>query len=263
MRQELVNQISSMFPLMKQLNNDDVSLSLWDTTGKLLFFQEPKDFPKKLNPNHVVTDQNDPIFVAMKENRVVHTFAPKEISGRAIEGNIVPITDQGEIVGCVVCAFPVDEKEELKQRAKNMHDALIASKDIFDKTYSFATQSKEYLSSTQTFITSLQKSVTHVMESVTAIKKNANSTKILALNASIEAARAREAGLGFNIVAKEMSRLSEFSTTSVTQIEEALRGMTQSMNNVLKSLEHLNEISSIEDMSIDSILADLQEDNKK
>jgi methyl-accepting chemotaxis protein len=65
-----------------------------------------------------------------------------------------------------------------------------------------------------------------VAEIATAVSSISDQTKLLALNASIEAARAGVHGAGFAVVADEVGKLASESALSLNRIEDIVRHMT-------------------------------------
>ena len=70
-----------------------------------------------------------------------------------------------------------------------------------------------------------------------SLKSIANKQKMLSLNASIEAARSGEAGVGFAVVAKSMGELSSQSATIYGDIEKSVAEVTKSINEVTALFE--------------------------
>jgi methyl-accepting chemotaxis protein len=65
----------------------------------------------------------------------------------------------------------------------------------------------------------------------------ADRTSILALNASIQASMAGDAGQGFAVVAEEVERLAERSTEATKQIETLIRTIQNEMNEAVGAME--------------------------
>ena len=67
-----------------------------------------------------------------------------------------------------------------------------------------------------------------INDNTSHLKTIANRQKILSLNASIEAARSGEAGVGFAVVAKSMQDLSSQSAVIYNDIEKSVAEITKS-----------------------------------
>lgn len=66
-------------------------------------------------------------------------------------------------------------------------------------------------------------------ENTHQIEAYSSRQKILALNASIEAARSGEAGKGFAVVAQEVQKLAQGMTTTSVNIKNALKEVTDTI----------------------------------
>lgn len=75
-------------------------------------------------------------------------------------------------------------------------------------------------------LTNLQEQAYEIQDVVQTIRKIASQTHMLALNAAIEATHAGEFGRGFNVVAREVRKLSSMVQDSIIQVKQSVDAMS-------------------------------------
>ena len=104
---------------------------------------------------------------------------------------------------------------EIEERANQMKAGAQASKLDAQSIY------RDKLKEVQIFISD-SKVVSEVVSMTEVISNIAEQTNLLALNAAIEAARAGESGRGFSVVAEEIRKLAEYSSTTAGDIKNVI-----------------------------------------
>ena len=92
-------------------------------------------------------------------------------------------------------------------------------------------------------IKSLEDKIHLIQKIADQVNSISASTNLLSLNASIEAARAGEYGRGFSVVAGEIRKLAEFSSSQSSQIKGIVDGINDEIINITFNIE--NEINDV------------------
>ncbi|MEZ5694201.1 MAG: HAMP domain-containing methyl-accepting chemotaxis protein [Altererythrobacter sp.] len=104
-----------------------------------------------------------------------------------------------------------------------------------------ARKASESAERADTTISALSDSATQVGAIVDLIQSIAKRTNLLALNASIEAARGGEAGRGFAVVASEVKELAAQTSRATEEVASQIRTMQDSTGNSVKALRLIGE----------------------
>ncbi len=137
------------------------------------------------------------------------------------------------------------EKEITKARDLSNHGLNIV--DTLDTT---ASESSKATSNVTNVINILDEKSNHIGEVVNVISSISEQTSLLALNASIEAARAGDKGRGFAVVANEISTLAEQSKESTTNIGNII---TEIQNEISNSVEAINKSNEMVEKNIEVV----------
>ncbi|MDF2881214.1 MAG: methyl-accepting chemotaxis sensory transducer [Clostridiaceae bacterium] len=92
-----------------------------------------------------------------------------------------------------------------------------------------------------------------------SIKSIADETKLLGLNAAIEAARAGDAGRGFGVVATEIRKLSQSSKETAQSISQLTSKIQSSVNKTLDMSSSTLETTEQQSSAIEEATASVQE----
>ena len=122
--------------------------------------------------------------------------------------------------------------ETSQQTVRNMQDSVKIVDDSVEQVLSISEQFSEF-----------KEKAIKINEIIDMVKKIASKSGLLALNASIEAARAGDAGRSFAVVANQIRDLSANTTASaenaVQYVSELMNGITSLYDSVNTTTEHL------------------------
>lgn len=96
--------------------------------------------------------------------------------------------------------------------------------------------------------TKITKSINKFVEIITDISRQ---TKLLALNASIEAAKAGDFGNGFGVVANNFKKLSDLTKGHAVNIGDLMTDFTEQYRDIVKNLEGLKNSLNLQNDSVE------------
>lgn len=150
------------------------------------------------------------------QNQQQKTAQIQDYIGKVREAATVIDTDMVD-----TSSLATEGKTQMTRLNKQLDNALMSTELIQAKTAALNEQTKE------------MNSIISIISSV------ASRTEILALNASIEAARAGELGLGFAVVAKEVSSLANQTKSATVNITKLINTITQELIEVSGAVDHM------------------------
>lgn len=161
---------------------------------------------------------NETIQVMEKQKREMADFletASKIVSGSE---NLSQLSSQINAQVSLAGNQSENGSEMMKQTLKQMTEINKSNDEILESIHDLSALSKD------------------LVEIIQSLQTISYQTNLLALNASIEAARAGDAGRGFDVVAKEVRKLS-------IQSEESTKKAKGSINGILSYIETLRKTS--------------------
>ena len=119
----------------------------------------------------------------------------------------------------------VKTKEQIEASANLLGDVI----NMFVRASYATTQNEKIVNRLQEGINKAAEQIVLANENTHQIEAFSSKQKILALNASIEAARSGEAGRGFAVVAQEVQKLAQGMTVTSTNIKNELKEVTDTI----------------------------------
>ncbi|MCB1192284.1 MAG: bacteriohemerythrin [Leptospiraceae bacterium] len=265
---ELVTPLHQAFSVTEQMSNGnfnyELKVKVMDEIGELLqsikiirimfrsFFSQIVEISNRVyhSADKTIRFAND--FTKLSENLAEEAKTSSDATHSLFESS----KDISQVI-----ETQVEKMQSIYEEILNLSDTTKVIeknfRDLLQVSQNSAKESevgKEKVMSVKTSMQEIQKNsmaIKNIMGLITEISEQIN---LLALNASIEAARAGDAGRGFSVVAKEVSRLADKTSERVKEIETFIKTTNQA---VAKGVQKVEEaIRTIDQILLNSIQID-------
>jgi methyl-accepting chemotaxis protein len=163
--------------------------------------------------------------------------------------------------------------DEIHQSGGRLHDLSDQIRELAETkrldvrdALAMLLQVREVVQSSREEVTELERASDHINAFVETIQGLARQTNLLALNAAIEAARAGEHGRGFAIVAEEVRKLADGSSSAADEVGTIVRQIRTQIESVANTMDFgVTRVSGVQQASkgaeqaFEEILASVRE----
>lgn len=258
MNEKLEKLIESL-PIMHQLFQYDAYITVMDKDRVVRGFSIPDGVVPQVHVGETFYDSSGALDKVLRTGNAQHNYLPKEVMGEAFEGALFPIKDGNDVVGCIICTYSVDTKKEMASIALKFQESVNKISESLHTLVDGIENLFQLLSNMDEMANSVESDIQNAAEVVNEISNNASRSNILALNASIEAARSGTVGRGFAVVATEMGKLANDNGSSSTEIKEALNIIMGHLDTISSSIKEASNFTKEHQGNIHSINEILEE----
>lgn len=255
---EKLEQVIDVLRLQDSLSSVPTTTELYDAEAVVVY----ADCKPGIGDIHSVGDSNTKdkesvrgVIASGDSKRIIE----EDSFGRKLECNFVAVKDAGMIVGCIVTKVIINSNDTAASKAEVFMDCIDKINNSIDTMSIHFENLFDKLQAMQEKAGFISKGVEETSGIVSKIRANASKSKILALNASIEAARSGEAGRGFTVVAKEMGEMASASGTSASEINDSLKSIFSYLDEVTVAIDDANGLAEKQTGSIKEIEECLQD----
>jgi methyl-accepting chemotaxis protein len=214
----------------------------------------------KIRQDQIAAQQRKADMIKLADNfetavgEIVETVSSASTELEASAGTLTTTAERAQELTTMVAAASEEASTNVQSVASATEELSSSINEIgrqVQESARMATDAVGQARATNDRVSELSKAAGRIGDVVELINTIAEQTNLLALNATIEAARAGEAGRGFAVVASEVKALAEQTSKATGEIGQQISGIqaaTQDSVNAIKeisgTIEKLSEISS-------------------
>ena len=253
---EVLQRYIQVIPVVKDAMGMDIMMSI--TNGEEFLAYWPG---RKMVADIKVGDKlshDDPMWTSFTTGKKLEQVCPADVYGFAFKAITIAIKDGRDIVGTMGIAISLETETFTKEASDKLLESLnVVQGEMsqFDKLGSSIKAVSDYIGELTGQIAA---NIKEIQTFAKEIQKISNNTNMLALNASIEAARNGEAGKGFAVVATQMGVLAGDTKSSSEKILDILKRFESDIKNMETKLKEQNEAQQGQDEASQKLFGEVE-----
>lgn len=256
----IIQNLIQVAPYIPLFIDEPVSVAITNTVG-FVFNQPCPEIPVKCELGAPFLPDSTPLMVIQSGSRMVREV-PAKVYGIPFKSYAIPLKENGEVVGCLMIAKSIEMinnvKEAISSLAEEVGQVAVSVNEVTEGVQ----MTSESNAMMHELMGSLLEETERMNKILGVINKLSNSTKILGLNASIEAGRAGAAGKGFSVVAREIERLSNNTTDSAREIGNMIGGIEGKVNDIGEKSKETTDSFTQQAAALEEISATMENLNE-
>lgn len=245
-----LEQIVSLLPLFQSVFPEDAKLVVFDTDKVIADLNG-----KYINtPSKVGAPWSEFIgtvsYKAFTQRKMFREERGPEVFGVAYIAVSVPILDGNELLGVLSALVSNNKLNMMKVESEKLSNAVSllsgtaeglnkASEDLSSQVMQLFSQSKKII-----------QALANSQHTLGRVKELSEHSKLMGLNAAIEAARLGELGRGFEVITKEIRKMAEYSKELSGHIQTRMNEIEQSVMQMHKSIQQVADFTQIQTTGI-------------
>ena len=236
---ELMDALIVITPFIAEIMQTDMGFAITDNK-KFIVQTDGKTVKLNISPGDPVNPKSA-MAEAMRTKKPAVKNMDASLYGIPVRIYGYPLLDENNhVMGSVGIARNIETWTGLNQSAEELSESSKEVENIINQFLEVASQLNNDSVLLQNKADDINQKFQETNQILESIKSISSQTRLIGLNAAIEAARIGDVGKGFGVVANEIRKLSGNSNDASIEIEKTLKELQKDLENITKEVTSIN-----------------------
>ena len=236
---ELMDALIVITPFIAEIMQTDMGFAITDNK-KFVVQTDGKTVKLNISPGDPVNPKSA-MAEAMRTKKPAVKNMDASLYGIPVRIYGYPLLDENNrVMGSVGIAKNIETWTGLNQSAEELSESSKEVENIINQFLEVASQLNNDSVVLQNKADDINQKFQETNQILESIKSISSQTRLIGLNAAIEAARIGTVGKGFGVVANEIRKLSGNSNDASIEIEKTLKELQKDLENITKEVTSIN-----------------------